>query len=70
MSNERTLDRCGICSLLGEDAADELCGCKTSGLDPDSYGDQVALDGILRDKEKCERCHDRQSVASRSHLGG
>jgi hypothetical protein len=52
----RRLDRCGTCSLLGERAADEMFGCTTDGLDPDSYGDQVALDGIMRDKARCEGC--------------
>lgn len=56
MSDPRTLDRCGVCSLLGERAADEMFGCTTHGLDPDSYGDMIALEGIARDKEECLKC--------------
>lgn len=55
-ATSRRLGRCEVCSLLGEDAADQMFGCTTSDLDPDSPGDMVALEGIARDKEMCAGC--------------
>jgi len=57
----RHLSRCEVCSLLGEDAADQMFGCTMSDLDPDSLGDMIALEGIARDKEKCAGCGEGRS---------
>lgn len=51
------LDRCEICSLIGERAADELFGCTIpAGIDMDQLGDQMLVEGIVRDKRKCANC--------------
>jgi hypothetical protein len=58
----RRLDRCGVCSLLGEAEANRLFGCLTAGLDLDSYGDLVAVEGIARDREPCFTCPHRECL--------
>lgn len=53
----RTLDRCGVCSIAGERAADELFGCAVqSDIDMDSTSGMIVMDGIVRDKAKCDAC--------------
>lgn len=58
----RRLDRCGVCSLLGEAEANLLFGCSTADLDLDSYGDLVAVEGISRDRELCAACPHREHL--------
>ena len=63
--SDRHLDRCAVCSALGEDEADRQFGCRVPpDIDMDSTSGLIVMDGIARDKAKCERCtrdHRRQA---------
>lgn len=53
----RHIDYCAARALLGREMADEMFGrIVPPGIDTDHPGDQVMLDGIARDVEKCETC--------------
>lgn len=60
MSDSRKLDRCGVCSLLGERAADELFGCIIpAGLDMDHAADVEIVAAVMREEAPCETCERR-----------
>lgn len=55
----RRLDRCGVCALAGEREADETFGCTVpADIDMDSASGHIVMEGIARDKAKCEGCPD------------
>jgi hypothetical protein len=57
----RRLDRCGVCTLTNEHTADEMFGCTVpADIDMDSASGHIVMDGIARDKAKCEGCPERK----------
>jgi hypothetical protein len=60
MALSRQLDYCGVRSLVGREAADEMFGRKLPvGFDMDQPGDEEMVTAIVADDAKCESCPDR-----------